>query len=145
MIYWELCKRLKNKHTTKWYIHKPKSTQENEIHKILRDSEMQTSHLIPAMKPNLGLINERKKERKKENLSFREFYRCSRPQSENKRKQKDKQIFESGQKSKKKTTKLLEQADDGDTNRSWYTWSDPQEFERGLEQLKTRGIIEPFR
>ena len=31
--YWELCKKLKFNHTTKWYLHKPESVKENEIYK----------------------------------------------------------------------------------------------------------------
>ena len=56
---WQLCKRLKLDHTNKWYIHKPESILENEINKILRDSEIQTDHLIPARKPNLVLITKK--------------------------------------------------------------------------------------
>ena len=40
-IYWELCQRLKFDHTNK-----PESDLKNEIHKILRDFETQTDHLI---------------------------------------------------------------------------------------------------
>ena len=48
MTDWKLCKSLKFDHTTKWYIHKPESVQENENHKILWDSEIQTDSQIPA-------------------------------------------------------------------------------------------------
>ena len=33
-IHWELCKRLKLDHTTKWHMQKPESVRENEINKI---------------------------------------------------------------------------------------------------------------
>ena len=47
-------------------MHKPKYVLENKTHEILSDFEMQTDHLIPARKPDLALINKRKKK----NLSF---------------------------------------------------------------------------
>ena len=37
VILWELCKRLKVNHTTKWYIQKSESVLENETHKILHE------------------------------------------------------------------------------------------------------------
>ena len=37
VIHWELCKKLKFDHTTKWYMHKSESFLENEMHKILWD------------------------------------------------------------------------------------------------------------
>ena len=39
-IHWELCKKLKFNHTTKWYIHKPESLLKNETHKILKGFEI---------------------------------------------------------------------------------------------------------
>ena len=42
LISWELGKRLKFYHTAKWYLHKPESILENEIHKILWDAKIQT-------------------------------------------------------------------------------------------------------
>ena len=41
VIHWELCKKLKFDHTTKWYMHNPTSVQENEMHKLLLDFEIQ--------------------------------------------------------------------------------------------------------
>ena len=35
VIHWELCKRLNFERTTKWYMHKPESILDNDIHKIL--------------------------------------------------------------------------------------------------------------
>ena len=67
--------------------YKPKSIQENEAHKILWDFEIQTDNLIPTKIAVLILI------RKKKESLYCEFYRCSRPQSEDKRQRKDKQIL----------------------------------------------------
>ena len=49
-INWELCKKLKFYHTTKWYMHKSKSVLENQMYKILWEFEIQTNHQIPARK-----------------------------------------------------------------------------------------------
>ena len=53
----ELCKTLKFDYTTKWYMHKPESVIENETRKILWDSDIQTDHLITAIRQHLVLIN----------------------------------------------------------------------------------------
>ena len=37
VIQWELCKKLKSDHTTKWYIPKSESILENETYKIVKD------------------------------------------------------------------------------------------------------------
>ena len=61
VIHWELCKKLNFHHATKWYTHKPESVLENETHKILWDFEIQTDHLITARRPDLVLINKKKR------------------------------------------------------------------------------------
>ena len=60
VIHRELCKRLYLNHTTKWYMHKPESVLENEIHKIIPDFELQNDPLIPAKGPDLVLFNKKK-------------------------------------------------------------------------------------
>ena len=42
-------------------MHKPEPVRENETHKILWDFEIQTDHLIPARRPDLVLINKKRK------------------------------------------------------------------------------------
>ena len=66
VIPWELCKRLKLDHTTKWYMHKSELILENETHKFLWDFDKETGHLTPARRPVLMLINQTKKKEKKE-------------------------------------------------------------------------------
>ena len=56
VFYWELCKKPKFDHTTKWYMHKLESVREIETTKILWDFEIQTDHLISARRPELMLI-----------------------------------------------------------------------------------------
>ena len=60
VIDWELCKKLKFDHATKWYMYKPKSVLEDETHKTLCNFEIQMDHQILARKPYLGLIDNKK-------------------------------------------------------------------------------------
>ena len=60
-----MCRKFQFDHTNKWYMHNPAPVQENDLHKLLWDFNIQTDHLIPARRPNLIIINKKKK---KENL-----------------------------------------------------------------------------
>ena len=42
-------------------MHIPKPVLENETHNILWDFEVQTDHLIPARRPDLVLIDKKKR------------------------------------------------------------------------------------
>ena len=61
VIPWELCNRLKFDHTDKYFMNKPESDQENVSKKILRDFEIKTYHLIPARRPDLVIINKKRR------------------------------------------------------------------------------------
>ena len=62
VIHWELCKRLIWPYYQYQYMHKLQFVQENEIHKILWDFEIQMEdYLIPARRPNLVLVNKKRK------------------------------------------------------------------------------------
>ena len=61
IIPWELGKKLKFDHANKWYVHSPESVSENETHKFLWDFEIQTDHQISARRPDLIIINEKKR------------------------------------------------------------------------------------
>ena len=65
VIHWELCKRRNFYHTRKWYVHNKESVLENGTYKILWDFEIQTDHQSPARRPDLGIINIKKKKQKK--------------------------------------------------------------------------------
>ena len=58
-----MCKKFKFNHTNKWYMHNPAPVLENDTHKLLWDFNIQTDPLIPARRPDLMIINN-----KKENL-----------------------------------------------------------------------------
>ena len=61
VIYYLLCKKVKFDHTNKWYMHNTKSVLENETHKLFWDFEIQTVHLILARRPDLEIVNKKKR------------------------------------------------------------------------------------
>ena len=61
VIHWEMCKKCKFDHTNKWYMHNRAPVLENDTHKLLWDFNITTDHLIPAKRPDLIIINKRKR------------------------------------------------------------------------------------
>ena len=61
VIHWEMCSKVQFDHTNKWYMHNPAPVLENDSHKLLWDFNIQTDHLIPARRPDLIIINKRKR------------------------------------------------------------------------------------
>ena len=61
VIHWEMCKKFKFDHTNKWYMHNPASVLENDTHKLLWDFDIHTDHLISARRPDLIIINKKKR------------------------------------------------------------------------------------
>ena len=49
-------------------MHNPKSRPENETHKIPRNFEIQTDHIILARKPDLVIVNNNNNNKKKETI-----------------------------------------------------------------------------
>ena len=60
-IHWEMCEKLKIDQTNKWYKHNPASVVENDTDKLLWDFDIQTDHLISARRPDLIIINKKKR------------------------------------------------------------------------------------
>ena len=58
-----MCKKLKFDHTNKWYMQKPSPVLENNTQKLLRDFGIHTDHFISARRPDLMIINKKKKKR----------------------------------------------------------------------------------
>ena len=48
----------------KWYMYNPAPVLENDTHKLLWDLDIQTDHLISARRPNLIIINKKRKSAK---------------------------------------------------------------------------------
>ena len=61
VIHWEMCKKFKFQHTNKCYMHNPAPVLKNDTHKLLWDFDIHTDHLIPARRPDLIIINKRKR------------------------------------------------------------------------------------
>ena len=64
VIHWELGKKFKFHHINKGYTHNSESIQENKMHKILWDFEIQTDHLILARRPDLVIVNKKKRKKR---------------------------------------------------------------------------------
>ena len=60
----ELCKKIKFDQTAKWYMYKQESVPENETYKILWDFEMQTDLQIPTRRPDLMIMEKKKKKKR---------------------------------------------------------------------------------
>ena len=56
-----MCRKFKFDHTNKRYMHNPAPVLENDSHKLQWDFNIQTDHLIPARRPDLIIINKRKR------------------------------------------------------------------------------------
>ena len=61
VIHWEMCKKFIIDYTNRWYMHNPAPVLENDTHKLLLDLDIQTDHLISARRPDLIIINAKKK------------------------------------------------------------------------------------
>ena len=55
-----MCRKFQFDHTKKWYIHNPAPVLENDTHKLLWDFDI---HQISARRPDLIIINKKKKKR----------------------------------------------------------------------------------
>ena len=71
VIHWEMCKKFKFDHANKWHMHNPAPVLENDAHKLLWDFNIQTNHLISARRPNLIIINKKRKSTKLSTLLSR--------------------------------------------------------------------------
>ena len=61
VIHWDMCRKVQFDHTNEWYMHNPVPVLENDSHKLLLDFNIQTDNLIPARRPDLIIINKRKR------------------------------------------------------------------------------------
>ena len=75
------CSKLAQKEYNKWYMHNPAPVLENDTHKLLWDFDIQTDPLISALRPDLIIINKKKKK----NLQNCRLCCPSRPQNKTER------------------------------------------------------------
>ena len=71
VIHWEMYKKFRFDHANKWYMHNPALVLENDTNKLLWDFDSQTDHLISARRPDLIIINKKRKSAKLSTLLFR--------------------------------------------------------------------------
>ena len=101
-------------------MHKPESVQENGMHKILWDIQIQIDHSIPFRKPGLVLIN-----KKKITCCLDRFWcsirtlRKSKKKTKTKKRAKNKRVPGSCQ----RTEKAVKDESDGDSNYCWKAWN----------------------
>ena len=72
VVHWEMYKKLKFDHANKWYMDNPAPVLENDTHKLLRDFDIQTDYLISARRPDLKIINKKRKSAKFSTLLSRQ-------------------------------------------------------------------------
>ena len=89
VIHWEMCKKFKFGHTNNWYMHHPTSVLENETNELLWNFDLQTDHLISARRPDLIIINKKKKENKIVDFAVTAEHRIKLKESEKKDKYLD--------------------------------------------------------
>ena len=61
VIHWETCKKFKFDHANKCHMHNPAPVLENNTHKLLWDFDINTDHLISVRRPDIIIINKKKK------------------------------------------------------------------------------------
>ena len=66
----------------KWNMHNPESNLENETHKTLWDFEIQTNHLISARRPDLVIVNKKKRTSRIMDLAIPAVNRVKQKESE---------------------------------------------------------------
>ena len=105
-IHWELCKKLKFDHTTKWFVQKPESAL---------DFEIQTDRQIPARILNLMKIT---KNLPNKGLTFTESEK--------------RQVLRPCQTS----NKAMKYENDIEINCNWCSWNHPQKNWNGVKRLE---------
>ena len=62
MLHWKLCEKWRFNKAEKWYIHKPEKVLEYEDCKILWDFPIQTDKTIEHDRPDITVIDQKRKE-----------------------------------------------------------------------------------
>ena len=114
VIHWEMCKKFKFDHTKNWYMHNPAPVLENDTHKLLWDFGIHTDHLISARRPDLILINKKKRICKIVDFSVPANHRIKLKECEKKDKYLD---------LARELKKTVEHAGDNYTNCNWCVWN----------------------
>ena len=89
VVHWEMCRKFQFNHTKKWCMHNPAPVLENDSHKLLWDFSIQTDHLIPARRPDIKIINKKKRICKIVNFAVPTDHKINLKESEKKNKYLD--------------------------------------------------------
>ena len=89
VIHWELFKKFKFDYTNKWYMHNPVSVLENDTHELQWDFDIQTDRLISARRPDLIIINNKKRTCRTVDIAVQTDHRIKLKESEKKDKYLD--------------------------------------------------------
>ena len=61
IVHWKLVRKCSFEAGDKWYEHEPESVLENEDYKILWDFSIQTDHVIEARRPDLVVVDKKRR------------------------------------------------------------------------------------
>ena len=61
IVHWKLARKCNFEAGDKWYEHEPESVLENEDYKVLWDFSTQTDHVIEARKPDLVVVDQKRR------------------------------------------------------------------------------------
>ena len=61
IVHWKLARKCSFKAGDEWYEHEPESVLENEDHKILWDFSFQTGHVIELRRPDLVVVDKKRR------------------------------------------------------------------------------------
>ena len=61
IVHWKLARKCNFEAGDKWYEHEPESVLESEDYKILWDFSVQTDHLIEARRPDLVVVDKKRR------------------------------------------------------------------------------------
>ena len=61
IVHWKLARKCNFEAGNKWYEHEPESVLENEDYKILWDFSIQTDHAIEAWRPDLVVVEKKRR------------------------------------------------------------------------------------
>ena len=73
VIRWEMPKKFKFDHTNKWYMHNLAAVLENDSYKLQWEFDIHTDHIISTRRPDLIIINKKRKRKKKRTCKIVDF------------------------------------------------------------------------
>ena len=120
-------------------MHNPKSPPENNSHKLFRDFQIQTDHLMSTRRPELVIVNNnnnKNKNNKKRTCRVVDFAVSADHRLKSKKRVKDNYLDFA-----KKGKKSVEHKNDGDTNCNCYFRFRHQRISTGTGRLRNKRAI----